>query len=164
MDGADRIADSPSDQKQKAAATLLRDAIQIRDFAVPIAPRASRILGPISRRLMEQIIPKICNAARVSRPGFAVGILRVLRNGMCTAKRFHVDSEEQTCSVGCIDEPDCLSHCKCPLLSDIFVTIWRNAGVHFRADPLFHDLTTQTFFTILSLRSNIEASNMGSCL
>ena len=32
MDSADRIADSPSEKKQKAATTLLRDAIQIRDF------------------------------------------------------------------------------------------------------------------------------------
>ena len=60
-------------RKLKAATTLLRDAIQIRDFAVPIAARASRILGPISRHLMEQIIPMICDAARASRLGFAVG-------------------------------------------------------------------------------------------
>ena len=42
--------------------------------------------------------------------GFAVGILRVLCNGMCTAQRFHVDDEEQKCSVGCPDELDSLSH------------------------------------------------------
>ena len=153
MDSADRIADSPSDKKQKAANTLLRDAIQIRDIAVPIVARASRILGPISRHLMEQIIPMICNAARASRPGFAVEILRVLCNGMYKAKRLHVDNEEQTCRVGCSDEPDCLSHYKCPLLSDIFVSIWRNAGVHFREGQLFHDLITQTL--LRSLRYGI---------
>ena len=32
LDHAGRIADSPSGKKQKAATTLLRDAIQIRDF------------------------------------------------------------------------------------------------------------------------------------
>ena len=67
-----------------------------------------------------------------------------LCNGMCTAKRFHVDNEEQTCRVGCIDEPDCLSHYnRFSLLSDIFVTIWRNAGVHLRGDRLFHELVTE---------------------
>ena len=30
-------------------------------------------------------LPLICHAARASRPGLAVGILRVLCNGMCTA-------------------------------------------------------------------------------
>ena len=149
MDKADRIADSPSDKKHKAATTLLRDAIQIRDFAVPIAARASRILGPISRHLMAQIIPMICDAARASRLGFAVGILRVLCNGMCQAERLHVDNEEQTCRVGCPDKPECLSHYKCPLLCDIFVTIWRNAGVHFREGQLFHDLITQTLLRSL---------------
>ena len=94
MDGADRIADSPSDKKQKVATTLLRDAIQIRDFAVPIAARASRILGRITRHLMEKIIRMICNVARASRLGFAVGILRVLCNDMCKAKRIHIDNEK----------------------------------------------------------------------
>ena len=91
----------PVTRKQKAVTTLLRDAIQIRDIAVPIVARASRILGPISRHLMEQIIPMICEAARASCPGFAVGILRVLCNGMCKAKRLHVDNEDQTCRVRC---------------------------------------------------------------
>ena len=74
--------------------------------------------------------------------------LRVLCNGMCKAKRFHVDNEEQTCRVGCPDEPDCLSrYNKCPLLSNIFVAIWRNAG--FREDQLFHDVITQTLLRSL---------------
>ena len=68
-DHAGRIADSPSDKKQKAATTLLRDAIHKQDFSLPIAARASKILGPISRHLMAQILPMICNAARASRPG-----------------------------------------------------------------------------------------------
>ena len=42
----------------------------------PIAALSSKILGPISRHLMAQIIPMICNAARV------------LCNGMFTAQRF----------------------------------------------------------------------------
>ena len=64
---------------------------------------------------MAQILQVICKAARASRPGLAVGILRVLCTDMCTAKRVHVDNEEQACRVGCLDESDCLSHYnKCP--------------------------------------------------
>ena len=33
----------------------------------------------------------IRNAARASRPGLDVGMLRVLCDGMCTAKRFHAE-------------------------------------------------------------------------
>ena len=92
--------------------------IQNRDFARPIAARASRILGPISRYLMAQIIPMICTAARAPRPGLAVGVLRVLFNGMCTAQRFHMDDKEQQCRVGCSDEPDSLSHYnECPFFT-----------------------------------------------
>ena len=60
----------------------------------------------------------IRNAARAFRPGFAVGILRVFCNGMCTAKN---DSKLMMKKLaeweGCPDEPDCLSHYnKCPLV------------------------------------------------
>ena len=106
---------------QKAAMTLLCDTTLKSDFSIPIAARASRMFGSISEHLVAQVIPMIRNAAQASRAGLAVGILQVLCNGMCTAKRFHVDSEEQSCRVGCIDESDCLSHCnRCPLLCDIF--------------------------------------------
>ena len=146
MDRAGRIADSPRDKIQKAATTLLCDTTQKRDFALPTAARASRILGPISRHLTAQIIPMIRNAARGSRPGSAVGTLRVLCNGMCTAKRFHVGNEEQTCRIGCFGEPVCSSHYnRYPLLFNILITIWRNAGVQLQGDQLFHDLITQTF-------------------
>ena len=103
-------------------------------------------LGPICRHLMAQVIPMIRNDAHASLPGLAVGILHVLCNGLCTAKRFHVDNEEQTCRVGCIDEPDCLSHYnRCPLLSNIFVTIWRKARVHLGPfiSRLYHSNFTQ---------------------
>ena len=51
--------------------TLLCDMIPKRDFALPIAARATRILGPISRHLMAQIIPMTRNAASAARPGLA---------------------------------------------------------------------------------------------
>ena len=132
-------------RNKKAATALLRDAIEIRDFSVPIAAPVSKILGPISRHLMAQILTMICDAARASRPGIAVGILRVLCNGMCTAQRFHVDDEEQKCRVGCPGGPDSLSHYyECPLLYNFVIAAWRNAAVRPRIDHLFHDLVTQT--------------------
>ena len=45
-------------------------------------------------------------ASRASRPGLAVGFLRILCNGLCTSQRFHSEGDEQTCRVGCPDEPD----------------------------------------------------------
>ena len=114
VDHACRIAGSPSDKKQEAATALVRGTIQKRDCAIPIAARASRILGPIWRHLMAQIIPVNCTAARACRPGLGVGILRVLCNGMCTAQRFHADDEGPYCRVGCPAEPDSLTHNRCP--------------------------------------------------
>ena len=118
--------------------TLLCDTTQKRDVALSIAAHSSEILGPISRQLVEQVIPMIRSASQASRPGLAVGILLVFCNGMCTAKRFHVDNEEQTCRVGRIDEPDCLSHYnRCPLLMgiiDAFVYA-RNFHSHKKNNP-----------------------------
>ena len=92
---------------KKAATTLLCDTIQKRDFADKL-PHGRPRFWDRSVDIVAQIWTMIRNAARVARPGLLVGILRVLCNGMCTAKRFHVDNEEQTCRVGCSDESDCL--------------------------------------------------------
>ena len=103
------------------------------------------MLGPISRHHVAQIIPLVRNAARASRSGAAVGILRVLYNGMCATTRFHVENEEHSCRVRCRDEPDCLSHSnKCPPFSNIFGLIWRNADIHPRENHFFlYDLITE---------------------
>ena len=94
--------------------TLLRDEIQHRNFAIPIAMRVSRAFGPVSSHLTAQILPQMCLASRASRPGLAVGLLRVRCNGMCTAQRFHIEGEEQGCRAGCQDEPG--STCSMTLL------------------------------------------------
>ena len=47
--------------------------------------------------------------SRAARPGLTVGFLRILCNGLCTAQRFHTEGDEQTCRVGCPNEPDALS-------------------------------------------------------
>ena len=153
IDRTGQITDSPGCKIQDVATTFLCDTTQKRDFASPITTRASKILGPISGHLMAQIIPMIRNAAQASRPGLAVGILRVLCNGMYTAKRFLADTEEPTCREGCLDEPDCLSHYnRCPLHSNTFVAIWRNAGVTFEGT---------VYSTTSSLKLYSEAFNMG---
>ena len=47
--------------------------------------RASKTLGPISRFRVADILPHMELVSNASRPGLAVGILRVLCNGMCSA-------------------------------------------------------------------------------
>ena len=75
-------------------------------------------------------------------PGFAVGILRVLCNDMCTAHRFHTDDGEQKCRSGFPDELDSLSHySESPP--------WRTAAVRPRRDHLLHDLITHTLLRSL---------------
>ena len=63
--------------------------------------------------------------SRASRPGLTVGVLRILCNGLCTARRFHTEGDEQTCCVGCPDEPDSLSHYnECHRLYNMFQSFW----------------------------------------
>ena len=126
---------------------------KIRDFAAPIAARASKIFGPISLHLIAQILPMMCNAARASRPGLAVGVLRCLCNGMCAAQRLHMDGVEQRCRARC----QALSH------------IAMNALFSTTSSPLLGDmlqfgLGEAICFTTSSLKSFQEASNMGSLL
>ena len=47
--------------------------------------------------------------SRACRPGLTVGLLRILCNGPCTAQLFHTEDHENTCRVGCPNEPDSLS-------------------------------------------------------
>ena len=59
-------------------------------------------------------------------------------------RRFHVENEEHSCRVGCHDEPDCLSdYNKCFLLSNIFVSLRRNAEIHPRENHILYDLITE---------------------
>ena len=59
MDHAGKIDDSLLGKKQKAATALLRDEIRKQDFAKPIALRVSRVLGPVSRFRIAQILPQM---------------------------------------------------------------------------------------------------------
>ena len=80
-----------------------------QDFAGPVSLRASRILGPISRFRIAVILLRVKLVSRAFRLGLIVGFLRILCNGLCTARRFDVEGEEQMCRSGCPDEPDPLS-------------------------------------------------------
>ena len=89
-------------------------------------------------------------ASRASRPGLCVGILRILCNELCTARRFHTEREEQMCRVGCLDEPDSLPHNhECPLQYNLFASIWGHAKALPRRGHLFFDLITQVFLRSL---------------
>ena len=70
----------PQNKKQKAATGLLLDKLQKQDFAGPLACRASKVLGPISRHRVADILPHMKIVSRASRPGLLVGFLRILCN------------------------------------------------------------------------------------
>ena len=106
LDRSGKLDDSPQNKTQKAATALLRDKLYEQDFAGPISSHASKILGPISRFRIVEILPLMKLVSRAARSGLTVGFLRILCNGLCTAQRFHTEGEEQLCRVGCPDAPD----------------------------------------------------------
>ena len=101
LDRDGKLDEAPHNKKQKVATGLLRDKLYEQDFAGPISPRASKVLGPISRYRVADVLPHMKLASRASRPGLTVGVLRILCNGLCTAQRFHTEEHDQTCRVGC---------------------------------------------------------------
>ena len=153
LDHNGKLDDVPQVKKQKAATSLLRDELHWQDFAGPISFRASKVLGPIIRYRVADMVPHMKLASRASRPGLTIGFLRILCNRLCTARRFHTEGNEPTCRVGCQDEPDSLSlspHCsECPLLYNMFASIWGQATVLRRRSHLRHDLINQVFLRSL---------------
>ena len=67
--------------------------------------RACRTLGDVSRQRVGALWG-VCHSAKSCRRGLVGGVLRVICNGICTA-RFHFDQDEQRCRVGCSDEVEC---------------------------------------------------------
>ena len=125
LDHDGKLDETPQNKKQQIATGLLCDKLFEQDFAGPISLRASKVLGPISRYRVADILLHMKLLSRASRPGLTVGVLRILCNGPCTAQRFHTEDYEQMCRVGCPNEPDSLSHCiECPLLYDMFRSFW----------------------------------------
>ena len=110
LDHDGKLDEASQDKKQKVATGLIRDKFHTQGFDAPISLRASKVLGPISRCRIADILHHMKLASRASRPGLTVGFLRILWNGRCTAQRFHTEGCEQMCRVGCPNEPDSLSH------------------------------------------------------
>ena len=120
LDHHGKLDEASQDKKQKVATGLICDNLHTQDFAGPISLRASKVLGPISRYRVADILPHMNLASRASRSGLTVGFLRILCNGLCTAQRFHTESYEQMCRVGCPNQPDSLTHYnECPILYGI---------------------------------------------
>ena len=137
LDRNGKLDEVSQDEKQKFATSLLRDKLHTQDFAGPISLRASKVLGPISRFRIADILPHMKLASRASRPGLTVGFLRIPCDGLCTAQRFHSEGDEQTCRVGCPDEPDSLSHYnECPLLT-MWLLLFGSRLLCFHGETIF---------------------------
>ena len=137
-------------KKQKVATGLLLDKLHKQDFAGPLSSRASRVLGPISRYRVADILSHMILVSRACRPGLTVGALRILCNVLCTAQRFHTEEHDRTCCVGCPNEPDSLSHYnECPRLYIMFTSFWRHASTLPQRIHFLHDLITHVFLRSL---------------
>ena len=109
-------------KKQKVATGLLLDKLRAKNFAGLLSGRTARVVGPISRHCIADILPHLKRVSRASRPGLLVGFLRILCNGLCTAQRFHTAENDHTCRVGCPNEPGSLTqYNECPRLRNLFL-------------------------------------------
>ena len=168
LDRNDTLDEVRQNNKQKVATGLLLDKLHKLGSAGLRSSRASRALGPISRyraagarfcwayfpssviELRTSCLMKI--VSRASRPELTVGVIRILCNGLCTAQRFHTEEHDDTCRVGCPNEPDSLSdYNECLRLYDRFTSCWRHATVFPRRN---HDLITHLYLQafIMGLR------------
>ena len=75
-------------KKQRVATGLLLDKLHRQASAGALSSRASRVLGPISRYRVADILPHMNLVSRASRPGLIVGFLCILCYGLCTAQYF----------------------------------------------------------------------------
>ena len=112
LDRDDILDEVPQNKKQKVATGLLLDKLRAQDFAGPLSGRTTRVLGPISRHCIADILPHLKRVSRASRPGLLAGFLRILCNGLCTAQRFHTADNDHSCRIGCrslttMSVPDC---------------------------------------------------------
>ena len=106
LDLDDTLDEVPQSKKQKIATGLLLDKLHKQDFAGFLSGRASRVLGPISRHRVADILHHMKSVSRASRPGLLVGFLRILCDVLYTAQRFHTEEHDHTCRIGCPNEPD----------------------------------------------------------
>ena len=105
LDRSGTLDEIPLNEKKKFAAGLLLYKFHEEDFTGPLSIRTSKVLGPISRYRVADILLHMNLASRASRPGPTVGVLRILCIGLCTAQIFHTEEYDHTCRVGCPNEP-----------------------------------------------------------
>ena len=113
-DRNDTLEDVPQNTKQKAATGLFLDKLFKQDFAGPLSSRASKVLGPISRHRVADILPT-CNLFRVllglgySLASFESSVMGCVLHGDYTLQRtiMHAagiclgnDSSPHTCATG----------------------------------------------------------------
>ena len=165
LDRNDTLDEVSQNDKQKVATGLLLSKLRTQDFARPLSSRASRVLGPISRHRIVDILPHMKKVSRACRPGLLVGFLRILCNGLCTARRFHTAEHDHTCCIGCPDEPDSLTHYNvCPRLYKIFLSFWRHATVLPPRNCLLHDLISRVFLWSLQYGVVVQGFFDAFCL
>ena len=124
---------------------MFRNKLSEQDFAGFISVRASKVLGPISRYRVADILTHVKQVSRASRFVLTVGVHRIVCNVLCTAQRFHTEGSDQMCLVGCPNELDSLT-----TTNAVFCTICSFLGVILMC--LFHllqDLTTPVFLRSL---------------
>ena len=150
MDRDDILDEVPQNKKKKVATGLHLDKLRTQDFAGPLSSRALRVLRPIGRHRIADILPHMKRVSRASRPGLLVGFLRILCDGLCAAQRFHTAENHHTCRIGCPDEPDSLPHYNmCPRVYNLFLSFWRHATMVPPRNCLLHDLISRVFLRSL---------------
>ena len=159
LDRDGKLDEVSQNKKQQIVTGLLVDNLHKQDFARPLSSRASKVLGPISRYRVADILPHMKLVSLASRPGLIVGFLRILCNGLCTAQRFHTEEHDHTCRVGCSNEP--LSHYnECPRLYNIFASFWRHDTVVPQRNHFLHDLFTRCSCEALPIISTVVLSKI----
>ena len=66
LDRDDILDEVPQNKKQKVATNLLLDKMRTQDFAGPLSGRATRVLGPINRHRIADILPHMNRVSRAS--------------------------------------------------------------------------------------------------
>ena len=77
LDRDGELEEAPQNKKQKLATALLRDKLHEQDLAGLISVWASKILGPISRYRVADVLRNMKLESRASRLGLTVGVLRI---------------------------------------------------------------------------------------
>ena len=145
-----------------------------------LSSRASRVMGPISRHRIADILPHMKRVSRASRDGLLFGFLRIL----CKCTEFF--TLQRTITLDVLDARMSLTPSfitTCPRMYNIFVSFWRHSTILPPRTCLFHDFISWVFlwslqygivvlgfldaFVYAHLKhrlSSANAGNFGECL